>query len=89
MNFIVTYLLGVEPTKNTGNTIHFKPMDQRMKEQLKIFMESSFKNKKFVPLNNQMPYIFKADWYCGKYEPTQAGRIHLHMLVRFSNFQKI
>ena len=47
------------------------------------------KNKKFIPYGHKMPHIFVADWISGKYEPTKQGRIHLHLLVKFLNFQLI
>ena len=62
-------------------------MDESMKCYIKQFLKSNFKN--FKPVSDKMPYIFRANWYCGKFEPTKAGRIHLHLLVRFLNFKLI
>ena len=65
-------------------------MDESMKAYLHTFLNDfNSKNKQFSPPDNKMLKVFKADWLCGKFEPTQQGRIHLHMLVKFWNFKLI
>ena len=63
MNFLIAYVLGVKPTKNTSNVINFtEEMTDRMYQQIKSFINLNQENKRFQPINNEMPYIFKTDW---------------------------
>ena len=63
MNFLIAYVQGVKPTKNTSNVINFtEEMTDRMYQQIKSFINLNQENKRFQPINNEMPYIFKTDW---------------------------
>lgn len=61
-------------------------MTEAARIYIQEFINNQDPNKEFNPPDNISLAMFQAEYYCGKFENTQAARLHFHCLIRLKNW---